>query len=284
MKKMIPKIAGAYYSTTAYLFPKMNREQMFRQLCKVKPMAISAEGEQYLNTAETSFITIGNKKVAVHTWGNGPKKIVFLHGWMSYTYRWKLYIDTLDLSEFTVYSVDAPAHGRSEGNFLNIEIYRQAAAALIANIGTVETLVCHSLGSLVGAYLYLNDPEIPVNNYVIMGAPSGMDAIFAFFKDALPLGKRAVKNLRKKVNTVLKIPSEALSMHSFFEQIEKPVLVVHDRSDGITKFEAIERAIPDKKNITSYFTDGQGHNLIGKDTIKTITNFIKQPNTEPVCM
>ncbi|WP_082830792.1 alpha/beta fold hydrolase [Cochleicola gelatinilyticus] len=284
MKKMIPRLAGAYFTTTAYLFPRINQEQMFRQLCKVKPMAISSEGNKFLDTAKTKFIAVEENKVAVHTWGNGPKKIVFLHGWMSYSYRWKIYIDSLDLTQFTVYSVDAPAHGRSEGKFLNIEKYRQAAAAVISEIGPVETLVCHSLGSLVGAYMYLNDPKIPIQNYVIMGAPSGMDAIFVYFKEALPLGKRAFANLLHKVNTVLKIPSSELTMQSFFEKIEKPVLVVHDRQDGITKFEPIERLIPKKKNIKTFFTDGQGHNLIGKDTIETITDFIKQPNTELVCM
>lgn len=275
MKKLLTKLTGKYLNATASLFPKLNREHTFKLLCKVQPVPISKEGYDFFETAETSYIELSQASIAVHKWGNGPKKILFLHGWMSHSKRWKPYINKLNFSEYTIYSLDAPAHGLSKGNSMNIEMYRKATEDIILKIGGVDYLICHSLGSLVGAYTFLANKEIPVNNYVIMGAPSGMDTIFGFFRDTLQLSERTIDNLSIKVDSVLKIPASELNLASFFEQVEKPVLIVHEESDKITPIAAIKKAAENtQNNIKTWFTTGQDHNLTEKETVETIINHI----------
>lgn len=277
MQKIVLKIIGFYLNITAPLFPKLNREQAFNLLCKVRRFTISDHGEKFIGSGNTQYINLADNKVALHSWGKGAKTIFFVHGWMSYTYRWKVYIDNLDFDEYTIYAIDAPAHGFSEGNVLNIETYREAVAKSITIIGNVEVMICHSLGSLVGAYAYLENNKISVNNFVIMGAPKNIFTLFDYFKQALGVSTKVLENLKSKADDVLKVDLEKISMQNFFSSAEAPILVIHEKTDAVTPFSAIKEAVcAANKNIETLYTQGQDHNLKEKETIYRVLEFISE--------
>lgn len=275
MKKIVIRILGGFINTTAVLFPKWNAEYTFRLLCKVKRAPISEKGKQFLDAGTPSFFKIDDHSAVLHQWGTGSKKVLFLHGWMSNSQRWGPYADRLDLNEHTVYALDAPGHGMADGNYLNVEVYRRALVHVIQKIGLVDTLVCHSLGSLVGSYAYLYNRNLPVQKFVIMGSPSGMDAIFTYFEDLVGLSKKALMNLEAKIDSVLQLPHGEVELRHFFRKVHQPVLVVHEVTDRITPIEPIKRASEEKIEITTFFTRGQDHNLKGSETIEKVIQFIK---------
>ena len=280
MKKILFKLLGSYLNTAAVLFPKYHRSKAFKLLCKVNRTAVSSQGQAFFDAATTTYVTVEDTRVAVHKWGTGSKQLLFLHGWMSYSYRWKPYIDQLDLSEFTVYTIDAPGHGLSSGKTLHLEMYRKAVSEVINNAGNIDTLICHSLGSLVGAYTFLENEDVPINNYVMMGAPADMDAILDYFKQMLQLSSRSIQNLTIKANEILKVKVEAISMANFFQKTKKPILVIHELSDRITPVEPIKQAVEGKENIQAFYTTGQDHNLKEPETIDSVIAFIqKEVNT-----
>ncbi len=276
IQKSVLKLLGFFLNITAPLFPKWNRELAFKLLCKVRRIPVSDHGQKFLEGAKISYIELPDSKIALHSWGNGPKTIFFVHGWMSYSYRWKVYIDNLDLSDYTIHSIDAPAHGFSEGDVLNVETYREAVAIALKKIGKVEVMICHSLGSLVGAYTFLENEKIEVNNYVIMGAPKNLLSLFDYFQDALGVTNTVITNLKKKAKEVLTLPMEEISMKNFFIKVNKPVLVIHETTDKVTPFQPIKDAVEiNKENLTTFFTTGQNHNLKERETIYRILDFIE---------
>ena len=109
-----------------------------------------------------------------------------------------------------------------------------------------------------------------------MASPSGMDAIFVYFKTTLGLSTKAITNLELKINSVLKLPHETISLAHFFQKVDQPVLVVHEVLDRITPFEPIRVASEKRKEITTFFTQGQDHNLKGEETVHRVIQFIKQ--------
>ena len=276
MKKLIVKIVASFINVTAVLFPKWNGEYSFNLLCKVKRVGISEKGRQFLDAGKTTFLDIDGHSAALHQWGKGKKKVLLLHGWLSNSQRWKPYVAQLDLNEYQVFALDAPGHGMAKGNFMNVEIYRNALEQSIQRTGPIDTLVCHSLGSLVGGYAYLNYRDIPIKRFVIMASPSGMDAIFTYFRTSIGLSTKALANLGKKINSVLKMPHETISMAHFFQKVNQPVLVVHEVLDRITPFEPVRVASENRKEITTFFTQGQDHNLKGDATVKRVIQFIKE--------
>lgn len=280
MKNTITKLIGLFINVTAGLFPKWSAEVSFTLFCKVKPVGFSEKGRRFLARATTTFLEVEGHSAVLHRWGKGPKTVLFLHGWMSHSQRWQPYIDRLDLNEYSVYALDAPGHGMAKGNHLTIENYRKAMLLAIEKVGTVDTLISHSLGGLVVAYSYLIDQKISINSYVIMGAPSGMDAIFQYFQDLLGLSAKAMTNLKEKANAVLKIPHQEISMSNFFKKVDAPMLVVHDKTDTVTPFKPIQLALQQNSEIKSFFTFGLKHDLKNEEIYAKVVTFIeKAPHT-----
>jgi pimeloyl-ACP methyl ester carboxylesterase len=276
MGKLIPKIIGGLLNILTPIFPKFTRNKAFNLLSRVKRVPISEEGQIFFSKGETHWLKVASYKTALHKWGNGPKKVLFMHGWMSHSQRWKLYVESMDPNKFTCYALDAPGHGASEGNFLNLEIYREAYEETLKFTGPVDVLVSHSFGNLVAAYQFLYEPELPVASYVIMGSPSGMDAIFKYFEDILGVSTRMLRNLSIKINEVLKLPIDEISMRNFFEQLDKPALLIHEESDRITPIAPIKVAASEVKNMETHYTNGLDHTLKSPEILDRVNIFINK--------
>ena len=278
MKKIILKLVGIYLNSTARFFPKYNGERAFRILCKVNSPPLKPKTISFFETSKTIMLPTSRKEVALHSWGKGLKSILFLHGWQSNSKQWQPYVNQLDLNEYTIYALDAPAHGASEGNHLNMELYREALNTTVTHIGNVDTVICHSLGCLAMSYAYLYDPKITIQSYIIMGAPSGMPSIFIYLKELLSLSEHTMQNLRNKAHTIFKLSIEDVTLASFFKEITKPILVIHEMNDNVTPFQPIKEAIKRQSKIDTLFTEDQDHMLKGQETIDAVLKFIQYQN------
>lgn len=275
MEKLALKLMGLYLNTTV-IFPKYNRELLFKLLCKVKTPPLKSTTIAFFETGTTLFLPTSRKtKVALHSWGKGDKKLLFLHGWKSNSKQWQPYVEQLDLNEYTIYALDAPAHGASLGNHLNVEFYRESIQLAVNHIGKIDCAICHSLGCLSTSYAYLLNQNIPISSYIIMGAPSGVDAILVYFKDMLSLSQKAIKNLRIKIDNVLKLPFDEVTLQQFFKKVDTPCLVIHETSDYVTPIAPIRTAIEHLPHIDRLYTNHQDHMLKEQETIDTIKEFLK---------
>ncbi|NND88450.1 MAG: alpha/beta hydrolase, partial [Flavobacteriaceae bacterium] len=257
--------------------PKWSTDFAFRLSCKVQRVPISEKGKEFFAQGRSTFLDIKGGSAVLHTWGRGDKNLIFLHGWMSNSQRWMPYVAALDQDEYTIHAIDFPGHGMAKGKSLHIEMCREALMQTIARVGEVDTIIGHSLGSLITAYSYVYDPSLPIRKFVIMGAPSGMDAIFEYFEMNMGLSQRSIRKLGEKVDSILRIPHKEISLANFFAQVKQPVLVVHEESDLVTPWEPIKIAIATKKNITSFTTDDLDHNLRGDHVVDKVIHFINKP-------
>lgn len=275
MKGVILKCIGSFINASAVFFPKWSTNYAFNLLCKVKRVGVSEKGRVFFNAGRTEHIDASGHSAVVHSWGTGDRHIVFLHGWMSNSQRWLPYAKQLDDSEFTIHAIDLPGHGMATGNSLNLEMCRDALYQTLQKIGKVDTIVGHSLGSLVTAYTFLFNPKIDVEKFVIMGSPSGMDAIFVYFEQLLGLSLKSVRNLGKKINSILKMPHTEVTLASFFQKVNQPVLMVHERNDKVTPIQPLESASAGRSNIEQYITEDLDHNLKGTHVVDKVIQFIK---------
>lgn len=277
MKKLITKFISIYVNSTATLFPDYNSKLIFKLICHVQRIPISKQAIAFFEEGNTTMLETSHKPVALHKWGNGSKNILFLHGWRSNSKQWLPYVDQLNLEEFTIYALDAPGHGLSEGNHLNLELYRQCIEKSIKYIGDVQTVVSHSLGSLAVSYTYLHNPKINIDSFIITGSPGAMQDILEYAKNLLSLSRKANRNLKKKIDGILHMPIENITLEEFFSKVNKPLLVIHEKSDVVTPLAVIEKALQNKNYIQRLFTNGQDHMLKGEETIESTIQFIKNP-------
>ena len=274
MKQFITKSIGFFLNLTALVSPVWGANFAFNLLCKVRRAGISEKGRAFLKKAIQHTLVLEQASAVLHKWGSGSKKILFLHGWESNSQRWLPYYTMFDKQKYTIYALDAPGHGMSKGDKLNVEVFRQAIEAALNHIGPVEAIIGHSLSTTAIGYCYKINPAIDVKKFVLMGSASGMDAVFSYFKELLGLSKRSITNLSQKVNTILKLPHQEVNLSSFLEKVTQPTLVIHDKKDAVTPYAAIEKILKSQPKINTYITSGLKHDLKSEEVYSAVIGFI----------
>ena len=253
--------------------------QILLLICCVRcaELAFQKKEKHFLKKAIQHTLLLEKNTAVLHKWGSGPKNILFLHGWESNSQRWLPYYNMLEKEKYTIYALDAPGHGMSGGDKLNVEVFRQAIEASLEHIGPIDTIIGHSLSNTaLGVLLRDERPDVDVKKFIVMGAASGMDAVFTYFKEILGLSKRSVSNLSKKVNTIFKTPHQEVKLMSFFEKVTQPVLVIHDKNDAVTPFAPIEKALKKHPKINTYITSGLKHDLKAEEVYTKVAAFIER--------
>ena len=274
MKQLITKSIGFFLNAAAVIAPGWAANFAFNLLCKVRRAGISEKGKAFFEKATQHTLLLEKNTAVLHKWGSGPKNILFLHGWESNSQRWLPYYNMLEKEKYTIYALDAPGHGMSGGDKLNVEVFRQAIEAALARIGPIDTIIGHSLSNTAVGYCYIMNPNVDVKKFIVMGAASGMDAVFTYFKEILGLSRRSVANLSKKVNTIFKIPHQEVKLMSFLDKVTQPVLVIHDKNDAVTPFKPIENVLKKHPKINTYITCGLKHDLKAEEVYTKVIAFI----------
>ena len=274
MKQLITKSIGFFLNAAAVIAPGWAANFAFNLLCKVRRAGISEKGKAFFEKATQHTLLLEKNTAVLHKWGSGPKNILFLHGWESNSQRWLPYYNMLEKEKYTIYALDAPGHGMSGGDKLNVEVFRQAIEAALARIGPIDTIIGHSLSNTAVGYCYIMNPNVDVKKFIVMGAASGMDAVFTYFKEILGLSRRSVANLSKKVNAVFKIPHQEVKLMSFLDKVTQPVLVIHDKNDAVTPFKPIENVLKKHPKINTYITCGLKHDLKAEEVYAKVIAFI----------
>src|SRR5688500_9020333 len=193
MKHLNVKLLCFYLNTLSILSPSMAARKGFLLFCR--PFRVPANTKQlaFFNSAEKFVMDHEGNAVQGYRWGNGPKKILFLHGWQSHTYRWKAYIEALPKNEYTLYSLDAPGHGLSSGNFLTVPLYSSLIENFMNQHNDVHTVVGHSLGGFSLLYTYYRLPQLPVERIILLAPPGEASDFISVFRKALGISNRTVK-------------------------------------------------------------------------------------------
>lgn len=274
MKQFIPKFIGFLFNIFTIVAPKTTRRFAFHFFGRVKKVAISQEGHYFFERGRTHWLTVSGIKTALHQWGGGPIKVLFVHGWMSNSQRWQSFVDSLDPEKFTAYALDAPAHGASSGNTLNLELFRKAYEETLRVTGKIDTVVCHSFGNLAVIYQFLLDPDVPVKSYIMMGSPSGIDTIMTYFEDVFGASQAMLKNLSIRIKEVFKVPFMSISVKEFIKSSNSPILVIHEEHDLITPIGPIKEAVAGGSSVETFYTSGLNHTLKDERVIERAKSFI----------
>src|SRR5688572_25427969 len=102
MKAIITKFAGWYINTLALVAPQQAGMAGFKLFCRPFRGTVTDYHRKFLNTADQFSFEHDGVNIQAYRFGNGPRKVLFLHGWQSHTFRWKAYIEALDKNEYTI--------------------------------------------------------------------------------------------------------------------------------------------------------------------------------------
>ncbi|MFU3898466.1 alpha/beta hydrolase [Pseudomonas aeruginosa] len=83
--------------------------------------------------------------LSVLRWGEGPA-VLLLHGWAGRPTQFAHLIEQLVGAGYSVYALDAPAHGRSPGREANVVLFAHALLEAAGELPPLRAVVGHSLG------------------------------------------------------------------------------------------------------------------------------------------
>jgi pimeloyl-ACP methyl ester carboxylesterase len=275
MKTLIAKLLGLYLNGAALVAPRWAGRKSFELFCYPFRGKITPKHRDFFQSGELFQLAIGNHPVQGYRWGNGPRKVLFLHGWQSHTFRWKTYIEALDKEQYTIYSIDAPAHGLSPGNFMTVPVYSEAVQHAIQHMGKIDTVVCHSLGGFTALYTFHQAPYLAPKKLIALAPPGEASEFFEFYGKKLGLSKKSLRVTTDHFVQVVGQRPDFFSAPAFAATLNIPGLLVHDEEDDETSVEnskAIHRAWPASRLVV---TKGNGHNLKSHEVVKLVIDFIE---------
>ncbi len=275
--KRIARLIGFYLNLLAWIAPRTAGRIGFNLFCTPIPPPVKDHHKAFFETAEQKRFLHEGVPIQTYRWGNGPRRILFVHGWQSHSFRWKAYIEYfLRKGDYTVFAIDAPAHGLSGGKYINLPYYSAVVSHFIRDIQPVHAVISHSFGSFAMLHAFHENHNLPVQRLVITGTPGEAEEFFKFYRTTLGLSARTTAIIRRRFVEVLNHDVAYYSSIDFAKSVPVPGLIVHDIEDEETPYHfamEIHDSWPTSRLVT---TTGLGHNLKSKEVIETIAGFVDE--------
>ena len=275
MKNLLIKLTGQWLNFLAVVSPDQAGRSGFNFFCRPFRQKLTRKHLSFLNDAATIPLDHKGVKVQTYQWGHGDKKVLFLHGWQSHTYRWRRFIESFDRNEYTIYALDAPGHGLSEGNFLSVPLYSDVIESLITREGRMDAVICHSVGCFAALYTFYRSPLITPKTFVAMASPGEASEFFDHYKNMLSLSPRSVRLILSRFQQTYDKSPEDFSAPKFAAALTIPGLLIHDDKDRDTDVDHARRIHKAWKNSTLVVTHGLGHNLRSEEITKRVFHFVE---------
>lgn len=280
MKKLITKCStsaiGFYFNCTSLFTPKKIAKKAFLLFCTPRKGKILKNQERFLEDAKDRILELENNTIQTYKWKGTGSTVLLMHGWESNSFRWRNLIPILQKENYTIIAMDAPAHGNSSGDLLNIPLY-SACAQKVINTYSPAYIIGHSLGGMALLYnLYaFSEANAGVIKVVTLGAPSELSDFMHQYKTILGLNQRMMTHLENYFVATFGFTFDEFSSSKFAKDISKDGLLIHDELDEIAPFWSSEQVHANWKNSILIKTKGLGHSLHQDKVREQITDFLK---------
>lgn len=271
---VIMKIIGVYLNIINLIAPKIGGSQAFYIFCYPFKSKIKPKQQEFLDTAHKFQLDLEGKKIQCYRWGDGPKNILFVHGWQSNSFRWKKYIEELPKDKFTIYSIDAPGHGNSEGKISNVPLFEKALTAVSVHIGDIDSIVSHSIGSFSSLYFVDQNPTKQPKKIVTLATPNSIEDFLDFYFDKLSLSKRTIRNFRTYFNSYTNKDTSYFKLSQIIKSNQAKGLIIHDEDDlrvTVDYSKLLHSLWPKSKLV---LTNGFGHKLRDISIVNLVEEFV----------
>lgn len=257
-----PKLATLY---AAKLFTTPMRHKMPK-----RELGMNQNSQQF-----PLFVPKINKEIVVYQYGSSDKKVLLVHGWSGRGTQLVKIADALLEQGFMVYSFDAPAHGKSKGNFSIMPEFIASILEMEQKYGPFEFAIGHSLGGM--SVLNAIKQNLAVKKAVTIGSGDVIQDIIDDFVKNLKLKPEYGLRIKDHFETKFGGKMDDYSAFKAAQMVQIPVLVIHDQNDGDV---SVNSAFHIEKHLTHselLITEGLGHRKIVGDTtvIEAILKFIE---------
>lgn len=280
MKKLLARTIGLWINLLAWVAPRQAAKFGFEFFCRPFRLKLTDKHLEFLHSGERSTFIHAGETIQAYKWGSGPRNILLLHGWQSHTFRWKSYVDALDKEKYTVYSLDAPGHGLSSGSFMTMPLYSEVVEKFIGQIGTVDTVLSHSIGGFTAIYTFYRLPAMAPSRLVVLAPPGEAQDFMTFYIGTLKLSDRAAMLIQGYFEERVKQKPAYFSAPRFATALSSQGLLIHDEEDQDASVEHSRRINGAWTNSHLIVTKGLGHNLRSEKVMDYVLDFVEHDLVE----
>ena len=272
--KFVLNTIGLYLRMINSLTSTIGGKHAFYVFCSPFSVKITSKQQVFLDTATQNTITVNGEKIKLYKWGEGKRKVLCIHGWRSNSYRWRDYVKSLVNNDCTVYSLDFPAHGNSEGRFWNILKGEKTIKETINHIGVVDTIIAHSVGSFCSLYFFDQNPTLQPRQMVSLATAGKVHDFINEVRRMLSLTDREIDNLKSYFVSFTGKDPDYFDIENFFTNIKIKALLIHDENDPDTDVNYSRRLHDLFDESELLITNGLGHKLRSKDVLQRVVSFV----------
>ena len=265
---------GKLINVISVIAPRAAGRIGFRLFCFPVRGSLKSYHHKFLDTAEKTKLEHNDVSIQVYRWGSGKKKILFLHGWQSHTFRWKNYVEAFAGEDYTCYSIDAPGHGLSSGSFLTVPLYSSVIERFIQQTGHFDVIIGHSLGAFTTLYTFFRLPLLPVRKLVLLAPPGEATEFIEFYKSTLKLSDRSITQIMRHFEDVIGEKVSYFSAAKFAGSLVQSGLIIHDEGDDETNHNHSINIHQAWGKSRLQITQGLGHNLKSENIINEVKAFV----------
>ncbi len=197
---------------------------------------------------------------------SNSKKVLIVHGFSSYAYKFEGFIAPLKELGFEVFAFDAPAHGNSDGKRINAILYKEMILEVEKLFGPFYAIIAHSFGG-ISAALAMEQMPFPEQRKLILIAPATetRTAVNNFFT-VITANDAIIKDFEQYILEMTGQSFAYFSTARVIRTIPSSVLWVHDQDDKICTYSDMKDLVTENINRTEFLvTKGLGHNKIYLD-------------------
>ena len=212
-------------------------------------------------------------------WGQGPL-VLLAHGWESRRSHWSAFVPALTEAGFTALAIDAPAHGDSPGEISHMPLYARNLLEIGREFGHLRGIVGHSFGA--GASAIALARGLPADRGVFIAGPTSIDGLMARWCRANRIPEAAIPRFIELVAEAVGESTDFFDLTREAARIEKPGLIVHDRSDDDIPLIDAENLAAVWKTSRLHITEKYGHKriLIARPVVQEVVRFLAAPTPE----
>ncbi len=218
--------------------------------------------EEFLAGGERFSFATTRGTLAAWAWGSGPA-VLLVHGWSSYTGRFRVIAPLLVEAGFRVIGYDHPAHGDSPGKRTSLIEVSETLLEVTRQTGPLYAAVGHSLGGAAIAVAVARG--LPLERAVLIAPFSASPDFVARFATMVNLPDAARDRMIANIERRFQMRFEDLYIPTLVANATVPVMIIHDREDLDVPFsegEAIAKAWPGAELVEA---SGVGHHAIMRD-------------------
>lgn len=272
------------FSVSQRIAKNWSAEKAFALFTTPMRRAQHAITDDLLNELIRHDVEVFDKKIRVYEWKGGTKKAVIVHGWESRATALRTVVPKLRDRGFTVYGIDAPAHGESDGKHTNVIEYARIIAEVSNRFGAFDLAVAHSFGGLALSYALVEIPGFKLPKVIMAGLPASTKLALQGLYRLLHLSHPVQEIIEDKIHKETGYSAEELSVPFLANKFEAVSgLLFHDEKDNLVPLYSAIDVVNNWPASQLYVTHGLGHFRIikSKEVLNTMFNWIDQHFSQP---